>query len=144
MNKADRSPMSLREGKVLLNGEEIIDSLSCSINFTPDVQEHKRLGQRGKSRRWIGHDVSGTITKYKSTPRFKQAVSDYMKTGKTPTFTITGIQDDAASDYVQEYGADIVTVLGAVITGDIQLMNLDSEGELVTTELDFGASDVVL
>lgn len=143
-NKADRKPMSLREGRVFLDGDEIMDALTFEAVFTPDVVEHKRLGQRGKSRRYVGYDITGNISQYKSTPLFKQAVKKYIANGITPSFTITAVHDDPDSDYGKKYGKDTVTFIGVVFTGDIPLMNLDTEGELATQDIDFGASDVVL
>ena len=33
----NHAPISLREGHVFLDGVEIADSITCTINFTPDV-----------------------------------------------------------------------------------------------------------
>jgi len=144
MNIAERKPMSLKEGHVYLDGEEIIDSLTCTINFSPEVAEHRRLNQQSKSRRWLGFDITGTMSQYKSTPFFKNAIKGYLNTNVTPVFAITGVQDDPASDYGESYGKDLVTLTGVVITSEIPLIQLDSDGELVTEEIDFGASDIVL
>ncbi|TCX51927.1 MULTISPECIES: phage tail tube protein [unclassified Dehalobacter] len=139
----DRNRMSLREGRVFLDGEQIMDLVSCEVIFTPEVSESRTIGQKGKSRRWIGYDVTGTINEYRSTPWLKNAIKQYVSTGKTPKFTIVGMQDDPNSDYGAAYGKDVVTVEGVVLTGDIPLLQLDSEGEHVQSELEFGAANVI-
>ena len=140
---SDKNRMSLREGRLFLDGEQIMDLISAEIIFTPEVAESRAIGQKGKSRRWIGYDVTGTITEYRSTPWLKNAVKQYVNTGKTPKFTLVGMQDDPNSDYGQTYGSDVTTVQGMVLTGDIPLLQLDSEGEHVQNELEFGAESVI-
>ncbi|QIB26102.1 phage tail tube protein [Caloranaerobacter azorensis] len=140
---SDRNRMSLREGKVFIDGEQILDLVKCEIYFTPEVVESRSVGQKGKSRRYLGYDITGSITEYKSTPWIKEIIKKYKQTGATPKLTIQGIQDDLNSDYGQAYGSDKITVVDAVLTGDLPLLMLDSEGELVQNEIEFGAADVI-
>ena len=140
----DRNRMSLREGKAYLDGNLVMDLVTMEILFTPEVAESRSIGQRGKSRRWIGQDVTGSITEYRSTPWLKEAVKKYIATGKTPKFTYVGMQDDPNSDYGSTYGKDVITVEGVVITSDIPLIQLDSEGEHVQSEIEIGAANVII
>jgi hypothetical protein len=140
---ADKNRMSLREGKVFVDGEQILDLVKCEIYFTPEVVESRSVGQKGKSRRYLGYDITGNISEYKSTPWIKEMIKKYKQTGATPKLTIQGIQDDPNSDYGQAYGSDKVTVVDVVLTGDLPLIMLDSEGELVQNEIEFGAADVI-
>lgn len=139
----DRDRMSLREGKAFIDGVEILDMLKLELFFSPEVVESRSVGQKGVSRRYIGHDITGSITEFKSTPWIKDIIKRYKSTGETPKFTLQGIQDDKNSDYGRTYGRDKVTVVGVVLTGDLPLLMLDSEGELVQNEIEFGAYDVM-
>ena len=139
----NKNHISLREGKVFIDGIEILNSVKYELIFTPDVAESKVLGERGKSRRWIGYDITGKITQYKTTPFTREVIQKYLDSGETPEFTSQGIQNDRGSDYYKKYGSDMVTCRGGVFTGDLSLINLDSEGELVQEELTFGAHDIV-
>ena len=139
----DKNRMSLREGRMFLDGEQIMDLVSAEMTFTPEVAESRAVGQKGKSRRWIGYDITGTITEFRSTPWLKNAIKGYLNTGKTPKFTLVGMQDDPNSDYGQTYGNDVTTVTSVVLTGDIKLLQLDSDGEHVQNELEFGAESVI-
>lgn len=139
----DRDRMSLREGKAFIEGVEILDMLKLELFFSPEVVESRSVGQKGVSRRYIGHDITGSITEFKSTPWIKDIIKRYKSTGETPKLTLQGIQDDPNSDYGRTYGRDKVTVVGVVLTGDLPLLMLDSEGELVQNEIEFGAYDVM-
>ena len=135
--------VSLREGSLFLNGTKILDAVKCEAVYTPEVAESRGLKEKGLSRRWIGHDITGTITEYRTTPWVHDAIKDYIKTGVTPEFTLQGIQDDKNSDYFDKNGKIKVTLKGVVLTGDLSLLNLDAEGDLLQDEIEFGAHDMV-
>lgn len=139
----NKSPISLREGSVYLDGVQVFDCVKCEINATPEVWRGKLLGERTSSSRWIGMDLSGNITRRRSTPWLEDKIKAYIKDGLTPEFTITGIMDDKNSDYYKEHGSDKVTVVGVVLTGDLPLTRLDSAGEIVDDALTFNAKDLV-
>jgi hypothetical protein len=135
--------VSLREGSLFLNGTKILDAVKCEAVYTPEVAESRGLKEKGLSRRWIGHDITGTITEYSTTPWVHDAIKGYIKSGVTPEFTLQGIQDDKNSDYFDKNGKIKVTLKGVVLTGDLSLLNLDAEGELLQDEIEFGAHDMV-
>lgn len=143
MMEYNKNPISLREGKVFIDGVECMDSVKCEIKVTPDVWTGKQLGESTPSSRWLGYAIAGTITRRRSTPWLKEAIKKYMDSKSTPEFTIQGIMDDANSDYYAENGADTVTCVGCVLTGDIPLTALDSEGNVVDDAVSFNAKDIV-
>ena len=49
----NKSPISLREGKVFIDGIEVMDSVTCTINFTPEVWTGKQIGEQTNSSRWL-------------------------------------------------------------------------------------------
>lgn len=139
----NKSPVSMREGKVMIDGLVVADSIKCEIKFTPEVWSGKQLGERTDSSRWIGGKITGTITRRRSTPFLKEKIKEYLASGKTPEMTIQGIHDDTNSDYYAAYGTDTVTCLGCVLTGDLNLVNLDSGGEVVEDSISFNAKSIV-
>lgn len=141
--KYNKSPISLREGKVFLDGVEILDSIKCEIKFTPDVWSGKQLGERSTSSRWLGYTITGTITRRRSTPWITDKIKEYIQNGKTPEFTIQGISNDPNSDYYAEYGSDTVTAVGCVLTGDFTLLSLDSQGDVLEDSITFNAYSIV-
>jgi len=143
INEYNKSPISMREGKVFFDGVEVMDSVKCNIHFTPDVWSGKTLGELSPSRRWLGYDIQGSITRRRSTPFLKQKINEYLTTGKTPEIKIQGLMNDANSDYYKDFGTDTVTAVGCVITGDLTLTDLDSGGEIVDEVINFGAKGIV-
>lgn len=139
----NKSPISLREGKVFIDGVECMDSVKCDIHFTPEVWSGKQLGEKSNSSRWLGYAITGSITRRRSTSWIKEAIKKYTRTGATPEFTIQGIMDDENSDYYAANGSDTVTAVGCVLTGDLPLTALDSAGEIVDDNISFSAKDIV-
>lgn len=139
----NKSPISLREGKLFIDGVECADSLKVEIKFTPDVWTGRQLGESTPSSRWLGYAITGSITRRRSTPWIKEAIQKYKGSKKTPEFTIQGIMDDENSDYYDSFGSDTVTAVGCVLTGDLPLTMLDSDGQVVDDTISFNAKDVV-
>lgn len=139
----NKNPISLREGKAFLDGVEVMDSIKFNIKFTPDVWTGRQLGERTPSSRWLGAAITGTMTRRRSTPWLKEAIKKYMDSKETPEFTIQGIMNDENSDYYADNGADTVTCVGCVLTGDLNLIDLDSEGNVVEDSVAFNIKDIV-
>ena len=139
----NKSPISLKEGKVFIDGVEVLDSVVCNITFTPDVWTGKQIGERTNSSRWLGYNITGNITRRRSTNWLKQKIMEYKGSGKTPELTIQGVMNDQNSDYYEEFGTDTVTAVGCVLTGDLPLTRLDSNGEIVDDDISFNAKDIV-
>lgn len=139
----NKSPISLREGKVFIDGVEVMDSVKCDIKFTPDVWKGKQLGERSDSSRWLGYNITGSITRRRSTKWLDEIIKKYIKSGATPEMTIQGIMNDENSDYYAENGSYVTTCVGCVLTGDLPLTALDSGGEVVDDVIAFNAKNIV-
>ena len=141
--KYNRNPISMREGKVFIDGVECLDSVKCEIKFTPDVWEGRQIGDTTPSSRWLGAKITGNITRRRSTPWLKEVIKKYMNSKETPEMIIQGIMDDKGSDYYAKHGSDTTTCVGCVLTGDLPLTALDSDGEVVDDSIGFNAKDIV-
>lgn len=139
----NKNPISMREGKVFIDGLEVLDSVKCEIKFTPDVWTGKQLGERTPSSRWLGCQITGNITRRRSTPWLREAIQRYNRTKETPEFTIQGIMNDENSTYYEGNGAETITCVGCVLTGDLNLINLDSGGDVVDDNIAFNVKDIV-
>ncbi len=139
----NKNPISLREGKVFIDGVEVLDSVNATINFTPDVWTGRQLGERGQSSRWLGYTITGTITRRRSTNWLEVKIKEYLNSGATPEITIQGIMNDENSDYYAANGANTVTCVGCVLTGDLPLTRLDSAGQVVDDSIGFNAVSIV-
>jgi len=139
----NKSPISVREGKAYIDGVEVLDSNKLEIKFTPDVWTGKQLGERTPSSRWLGYSITGTMTRRRSTNWLKEKIKEYMASGATPELTIQGIANDENSDYYAANGTDTVTAVGCVLTGDLNLTNLDSGGDILDDVINFNVKDIV-
>lgn len=141
--RVNTSPLSAREGKVYLDGVLIADSCKFLVVFKPDVWSGKQLSEQGTNRRWIGYDIEVTVEEWKTTKRYRGMINEYLKSGKTPELTLQGIQEDKNSDFYAVNKAEEVTCVGCVPTGDINLIDMDTEGDVVKESIKFGAKRVV-
>jgi len=143
VHEYNKSPINIRKGKVFLDGIEVMDSVTCTINFTPDTWAGRQLGEQTESRRWLGYAITGSITRRRSTNWLKEKIMEYIRTKRTPELTIQGYMDDDNSDFFQAHGTDLITCVGCVLTGDLPLTRLDSNGQIVDDVINFGAKDIV-
>lgn len=139
----NKRPLTLRNGHVYLNGDEIMEVATIHILFQPEVAEYRSLREKGKNRRWIGYDITGTMEEYRTTNWLAEAVKDYINTGQTPEFTIQATREDTGSDFYDENGGETITITGVVLTGDISLIDLDTGGDYVKDSISFGAKNVI-
>lgn len=136
-------PISLRQGKIFIDGIEAADSVSATGTFTPDTWSGKQLGDYSNSTRWLGYNLTVTVTRHRSNPYIKEVIKKYQNTHKTPEITIQGIMDDPDSDFFDKNGNDVCTYIGCVPTGAMPLTALDSNGDVVTDSLTFNARDFI-
>lgn len=137
--RVNRSPLSAREGKVYLDGVLIADTCKFQVVFKPDVWSGKQLSEPGTNRRWIGYDIEVTIEEWKTTRRYRNMIDSYLKTGKTPELTIQGVQTDKNSNFYETNKSEKVTCIGCVPTDDINLIDMDTDGDVVKESIKFGA-----
>ncbi len=138
-DRVNRAPLSAREGKVFLDGTLIADTCKFKVVFKPDVWSGRQLSESGTNRRWIGYDIEVTIEEWKTTRRYRTMIDEYLKSGKTPELTIQGVQTDENSDFYASNKGETVTCVGCVPTGDMNLIDMDTEGDVVKESITFGA-----
>lgn len=136
-------PISIRQGKIFIDGVEAADSVSATGTFTPDTWSGKQLGDYSNSTRWLGYNITVALSRHRSNPWIKEVIKKYQGTHKTPEITIQGIMDDRDSDFFDKYGNDVCTFVGCVPTGAMPLTALDSNGDIVTDSLTFNARDFI-
>lgn len=140
--RVNSSPLSAREGKVYIDGVLVADSCKFKVVFKPDVWSGKQLSEHGTNRRWIGYDIEVQITQWKTTRMYRTMIDKYLKDGTTPEMTIQGVQTDTNSDFYLKNKSEKVTCIGCVPTGDINLIDMDTDGDVVKEDITFGAKKV--
>lgn len=95
----------------------------------------KELGKLiGKSESQIGAYENASATR-----RYRNMIDSYLKDGKTPELTIQGVQTDKNSDFYATNKSETVTCVGCVPTDDINLIDMDTDGDVVKESIKFGA-----
>ena len=136
-------PILLTEGIVYLDGVQIYDGVTLKITAHLKNWNGTTIGSRGRqSSRITGCTYDGQMTRRRKTPWARKTLQEYLKNGKTPEFTVQGVQADKDSDYYQDYGSETVTAVGCVLKGDITLIEMDAEGDVLNDVLDFDIYDV--
>lgn len=141
--RVNTSPLSAREGKVYIDGTLVADTCKFKVTFKPDVWEGKQLGKKSTSRRWTGYDIEVQIEQWKTNRFYRQKINEYLTSGKTPELKIQGIQEDKNSDFYDLTGKETVTCIGCVPTGDIALIDCDTDGDVVKESITLGAYNIV-
>ena len=142
VKRVNSSPLSAREGKVYIDGVLVADSCKFKVVFKPDVWSGKQLSEHGTNRRWIGYDIEVQITQWKTTRMYRTMIDKYLKDGTTPEMTIQGVHTDTNSDFYVKNKSEKVTCIGCVPTGDINLIDMDTDGDVVKEDITFGAKKV--
>lgn len=138
------NPMLKSEGKLYIDGEQVIDARKVLIKVSINNTESKRLGDRTTSSRTVGYDISVEISQYKSNKFAIDIIKKYLDTGLTPKFKVQAMNNDKGSDFFRKYGNDTITVTGCVPTGDLNLIDLDaSTTDYVEETITFKGSAIV-
>ena len=141
MLNAIAGSFQIDSGKIVIDGIEVADSVSATGTFTPDTWSGKQLGDYSNSTRWLGYNITVSLSEHRSTPWIKDMIKKYQATHKTPELTIQGIMNDPDSDFFDKFQNDVCTFVGCVPTGAMPLTALDSGGDVVTDNLTFNARD---
>lgn len=146
MNNAKRyndRPILLTEGEIYIDGTKLYDGVKMKIKANLNNWTGSTIGARGRtSTRTKNVTYKGEITRRRKTPWARTILQEYIKNGKTAEFTITGVQSDKDSDYYDKNGSETVTAVGCVLDGDITLLELDAEGDVLNDVLNFNIYDV--
>lgn len=144
MANKETNPMLKSEGKLYINGEQVLDARKVLIKVSINNTESKRLGDRTTSSRTVGYDISVEISQYKSNKFAIDIIKKYLDTGLTPKFKVQAMNNDKGSDFFRKYGNDTITVTGCVPTGDLNLIDLDaSTTDYVEETITFKGSAIV-
>jgi hypothetical protein len=134
---SEQNTISAREGRLYLDGEELVNSIKFTISIKKKKVEAPILGKRIIGERTIGlEQPKGTITEYKATPRWLDMMTKYKDTGEEVYFTLMGVLDDASA----KRGTERIIVKECSID-ELELMMFDSEGDIVKNEIPFSYSD---
>lgn len=131
-----RNTINGKEGRLFLEGEE----LGFIKTFEADIEKEKEavkiMGRVLDGHKTSGAAGTGTAVFYKVTSRFIQIMSEYVKTGIDPFFTMQSVLDDKSSGR----GTERVTLYG-VNFDSVRIASLDVESGSLEEEVPFTFED---
>ena len=143
MERLNKRYVTVKNGYCFWKGKRILDAVKFKVTITPGTSTGRVLGETTPDTRWNGTmEIKTEITRRRTTPWAKELIKEYMRTKKTPELTLSGVLDDADSDYQEAYGKDSVTVVGCVPIGDITLLELDVDGEYLDDAITCNCKDI--
>lgn len=124
-------------GEIWINGEKYGNCKAFQCTVAGDYQEMDIAGKSGKFQKWLGFNITGTITLTKLDSSINKMLLPFWKLGQNPTFTIIGKLADPSA-----YGSERISLTGVTIN---QSTLLDFEQKNVKDEeVPFKAEDFML
>lgn len=125
-----------KEGRLFLEGEELAYIKTFEANVEKEKEETPIMGRRMMGHKTSGASGTGTATFYKVTSRFVEIMSDYVRSGRDPYFTMQSVLDDPTANR----GTERVT-LHDVNFDSVQVAALDVEAASLEEEIPFTFED---
>lgn len=132
-NMETRDAISGKEGTlyISINGKSLefaeITKFESKIEYTKaDV---KRVGTRMDGSKIVGAKGTGSMTVYYHRPEMRAMALDYLRTGRSPIFDATVVNDDATSRAGKQ-----TSLIKNISPDETMIALLDGEGDEVLTE----------
>ena len=134
-NVSGMTPISSHQAGLYINKKHQTNCVGFKAQGTVDTKESRVIGQQTTKPRVRGVKFSGELRFYKASPWLAKYLMDVQERQFKQEFEIMGVLDDDPSDFGKQFGKQIVTLTGCVLTGDIVIMesdtNCDDEEEVV-------------
>ena len=121
-------------GSLWINGEEIAEAKSFQVKVEFQKEEVKTVGSMTTDTKFMGYTVKGSLALHKVNSRMIKYLSNGIKAGKMPKFTLMGKLADPDSE-----GTERIVVKN-VSFDDLTLMDFEVNA-LGGTECPFTATD---
>jgi hypothetical protein len=132
----ERDALNGKEGRaiVTINGKqiELFGCRNVKADYSLDSSDLKLVGTRLVQKKTTGIQLTGSMTIVYGTPYFKQLISDYMKTGAPPYFTLQIINNDPATSV----GRQVAALYNCRINSG-NLAQLDADADFLTEDVQF-------
>ncbi|CAM3412956.1 phage tail tube protein [Pseudostreptobacillus hongkongensis] len=132
INKGDRQAISTKYGEIFINNERVQEVVSAEIKVSVEYGDIEVAGDPSKYRKYLGNEVSGTITIKKIDSKFSKIISEMIKNRYAPEINAQFVLSDNAFS-----GSEAVALYG-VTFDEILLMKIQS-GETFEQEIPFKA-----
>ena len=126
-------PLNGTDGRLWINDTPCLTIQSFVLHQTNVWEDINKSGQLTKSRRLVGVELSGTISKYKVDNTMVGLMEDY-KNGDMPEIKLIGLVQNEKTGMMQR------TVIKGVTFGEMDLINFEQK-DLEKEEIPFEAED---
>ena len=130
----ERKVMNGTHGSVFLDGEEVAELKAFQAKLEFQKEEVKVAGKMATGTKYMGYSGKGSLTLHKVNSRMINYISDSIKAGKEPRFTLIGKLADPDADGVERIA------LNNVSFDDLTLFDFEV-GALGQTECPFTFTD---
>ena len=96
-------------GSLWINDQEISEVKSFQVKAEFQKEEVKIAGQMATDTKYMGYSVKGSLSLHKVNSRMIRFISDSIKAGKEPRFTLIGKLADPDSDGVERIALNNVS-----------------------------------
>ena len=121
-------------GSLWINDQEISEVKSFQVKAEFQKEEVKIAGQMATDTKYMGYSVKGSLSLHKVNSRMIRFISNSIKAGKEPRFTLIGKLADPDADGVERIAVKNVSF------DDLTLMDW-TVGEISSSEHPFTATD---
>ena len=121
-------------GSLWINDQEISEVKSFQVKAEFQKEEVKIAGQMATDTKYMGYSIKGSLSLHKVNSRMIKFISDSIKAGKEPRFTLIGKLADPDADGVERIAVKNVSF------DDLTLMDW-TVGEISSSEHPFTATD---
>lgn len=132
----ERDAINGKEGQGFMNIDgrniEMFQIKNLQTNATFQEADFKVVGTRLVQKKSTGVELTGSMTIYYGTPEFVRLVSDYLKTGKLPYFTLQITNNDPATTV----GTQTIAYYDVKLQS-VPLSILDADTEFLTEDVTF-------
>ena len=120
-------------GSLWINDQEVSEVKSFQVKAEFQKEEVKIAGQMATDTKYMGYSIKGSLSLHKVNSRMIKFISDSIKAGKEPRFTLIGKLADPDADGVERI------VVKNVSFDDLTLMDW-TVGEISSSEHPFTAT----
>ena len=121
-------------GSLWINDQEVSEVKSFQVKAEFQKEEVKIAGQMATDTKYMGYSIKGSLSLHKVNSRMIRFISDSIKAGKEPRFTLIGKLADPDADGVERIAVKNVSF------DDLTLMDW-TVGEISSSEHPFTATD---
>lgn len=101
--------MNGTHGTLFINGHEIGEAKSFQVKVEFQKEEIKMVGQMATDTKYMGYTIKGSLSLHKINSRMIHYLSDSIKQGKEPRFTLIGKLADPDADGVERIAINNVS-----------------------------------